>query len=534
MKRSVLGVKLCFLEKPPVSEVNAMNKVSMKQGKVLGNEKQGYAEFLGIPYGSPPIGSLRFKPPTKPIPWKGVRDATIFASASLQPSTEYKHAHGSEDCLYLNVYKPTNPESSAPLPVMLWLHGGGFVNGSGNAFFSGLVAQTARAIIVTINYRLGPLGWLALPSLAAEAEDGNAGNYGLLDSIEALQWVQNNIEAFGGDPERVTVFGQSAGGEQVLALLASPPAKGMFQRAISMSAPAGLTLPDLTGATSRYASILKNLNIGSGEDQLRRLRSVPAQELINVADISWDILKNGLLYVPTVGGGVLPAQWIDLYRQGNFHRVPVMIGHTKQEMRLLAAIHENNLGRRLPREEAESCARGFIPENIIDKVLAEYNLKGSDDPSTVISDMLTAALFPAGLEKCRIALAKETTVYSYQTFDPDAQESHVHAKFSPIHAGHDSDLPALFQWDDFENEPTRLNAEQRKYAIQLGRYFGQFAATGDPNGPDLPKWRSMNEGYVQYLETDRTGGTRSVRNSDYLKEHRYDFWSPIIHPEPDF
>ena len=400
-----------------------------------------------------------------------------------------------------------------------------------NAFFGGLLAQTARAIIVTVNYRLGPHGWLALPGLAAEAKDGNAGNYGLLDNIAALGWVQHDIEAFGGDPQQVTVFGQSAGGEQVLALLASPPAKGMFQRAISMSAPAGLTLPDLTGSASRHASLLKKLNCGTGDDQLNRLRSVKAQELINAADINWDIIKNGILYTPTVGGPVLPAQWIDLYREDKFHHVPVMIGHTKQESRLLTSIHENNVGRRLTRADAEELVRGFFPADV-EEISQEYGLGGSDDPSTVISDIVTDFLWVTGLEMCRVALARHTTVFSYQTFDPEAQESHVHAKFSPIRAGHDFDLPALFQWDDFASEPPNLTGEQRRYAVQLGRYFGQFAATGDPNGPDLPEWRSMNEGYVQYLETERTGGSRSVRNSDYYQEHRVDFWSPLIHPEP--
>ncbi|RPJ17667.1 MAG: carboxylesterase family protein [Deltaproteobacteria bacterium] len=509
-----------------------MTIVTIQQGKLLGAEHQGYAEFLGVPYGAPPVGELRFRPPEAPSPWKGVRDARRLAAPSLQPSTEYDPCQGSEDCLYLNVYKPTGPGLSGPLPAMVWLHGGGFMNGSGNAFFGGLLAQTARAIIVTVNYRLGPFGWLALPSLAAEAKDGNAGNYGLLDNIAALAWVRTNIEAFGGDPERVTVFGQSAGGEQVFALLASPPARGLFQRAISMSAPAGLTLPELAASAPQRVGLLKTLNCADGGDQVARLRRVKAQELINAAeDLNWDVLKSGLPYVPTVGGPVLPGQWVDLFRENKFHHVPVMIGHTKQEGRLFLAIHENNLGRRVTRSDAEGVLRGFYPD-AVEKISQEYGLSRSDDPGAAIADLVVDSLFATGLEKCRIALARHTKVFSYQTYDPNAQESHVHAKFSPIHAGHDSDLPPLFQWDDFTSKPASLTPEQLKYAIELGRYFGQFAANGDPNGPDLPEWRPMNDGYVQYIETESTGGTRSILNADYYKDHRVKFWSPLIHPEP--
>jgi para-nitrobenzyl esterase len=510
--------------------------VRTKHGELLGKERPGYAAVLGIPYAAPPVGDLRFRPPQEPVPWDGVRDGTIFGPASLQPSTEYDPANGSEDCLYLNVYEPTGPSGPESLPVMVWLHGGGFVNGSGNAFFGGFLAQTAGAVIVTVNYRLGPLGWLALPSLAAESEDGNAGNYGLLDTIAALGWVRDNIAAFGGDPGRVTVFGQSAGAEQVLALLASPLTAGLLHRAISMSAPAGLTLPDLDAAAARNTGFLQRMGCEDTGAQLSLLRGASAQSLVNAAQMSWDLVAaGGIPFTPTVGGGVLPGQWLDLFRQGKFHHVPVMIGHTKQEGRLFTAIHENNLGRRVTSEDLTGrlVASGLFPEPLIKEVARKYELDSTPDIGGALADTLVDSLWAAGLEKCRAALARETTVYSYQTFDPDAPESHVHAQFSTIGAGHDSDLSELFQWDDFTSEPPRLSAEQQRYAVQLGRYWGQFAATGDPNGAGLPTWRPMNEGYVQYLETDRTGGTRSVTNAEYQEDHKYRFWSPIINPEPD-
>ena len=196
--------------------------IQTDKGKIKCSQFDTHLEGLGIPYAAPPVGDLRLRAPVEHAAWSDVRDATRFGSASLQTKTEYGEAQGSEDCLYLNVYKPNVADDSQLIPVMVWIHGGGFISGSGNAFYGANLARTAQAIVVTINYRLGPLGWLGLPSLADEAPDHSTGNYGLLDSIAALKWVKHNIAAFGGDPGRVTIFGQSAGGEQIFALFASP------------------------------------------------------------------------------------------------------------------------------------------------------------------------------------------------------------------------------------------------------------------------------------------------------------------------
>jgi para-nitrobenzyl esterase len=180
--------------------------IQTDKGKVRCSQFETHLEGRGIPYAAPPVGDLRLRAPVEHDAWTDVRDATRFASASLQSKTEYDREQGSEDCLYLNVYRPGSATDGSPLPVMMWIHGGGFVNGSGNAFYGAFLAQTANAVVVTINYRLGPLGWLALPSLAAEAKDHSTGNYGLLDSIAALNWIRRNISSFGGDAGRVTIL----------------------------------------------------------------------------------------------------------------------------------------------------------------------------------------------------------------------------------------------------------------------------------------------------------------------------------------
>lgn len=412
---------------------------------------------------------------------------------------------------------------------MVWLHGGGFVNGSGNAFMGGFLARTARSIVVTVNYRLGPLGWLALPSLAAESDVGSTGNYGLMDSMAALGWVRRNIDAFGGDPGRVTVIGQSAGGEQVFALLASPLAEGLFDRAISMSAPAGFTSPDVAASAAKRTQLLSELTCSP--DDLACLRRPGGQQVIAAAHESWNILGNtGLQYSPTVDGVALPGQWVDLFRQGKFHRVPVLVGHTKEEGRLFTAIYENDAGGKMTPEQASRLTHDFFPGRI-DEVAAEYRLSATDEPGDTISEMVCDALWATGLQQCCEELGKFTSVFHYHTFDPDAPESHVHGRYSTIRAGHDSDLAYLFQWDDFAGRAPSFTSEQHRYAVELGRYFGQFADTGDPNGEDLLQWPSSAQGGGQYLEMPKTGGTRSTPADQYSSEHRIEFWRPIIHPE---
>ena len=461
-----------------------------------------------------------------------MRDATRFASASLQAKTEYDGAQGSEDCLYLNVYKPAAANDSFPLPVMLWLHGGGFVNGSGNAFNGAFLAQTANVIVVTVNYRLGPLGWLALPSLAAEAEDHSTGNYGLLDSIAALKWVKRNIPFFGGDAGRVTIFGQSAGGEQVLALVASPLAAGLFHRAISMSAPAGLSLPTVAQIAPKRAEFAAKLGCSDAATQPACLRRPEAQQIIDAAEEGWNVLEDaGLSWTPTVDDAVLPDQWLNVFRQGRFNRVPVMVGHTKEEIRLMGAIFENDAGGKMTTAQAQHILKKFFgPKS--EKVMQEYAFDAAPEPNGVCAKIMTDFLFATGEENDRDALAQFVPVFAYRSYDPNAPESHVHALYSKIGAGHDFDLAYLFQWDDFAGKKPEFTPEQETLALQMGRYFGQFAASGDPNRGDLPRWSPTSAGQIQYLEPLSTGGVRSVPIKTYLDEHKVPFWRSLMSPAP--
>jgi para-nitrobenzyl esterase len=481
----------------------------------------------GIPYAAPPVGALRFRPPAPPQRWRGVRDATRFASACLQAATAYDPAQGAEDCLYLNVYRPPAARSAGALPVIVWLHGGGFMNGSGNAFDGTRLATSANAVVVTVNYRLGPFGWLALPSLAAETPDGTTGNYGLLDSIAALQWVKRNIAALGGDPARVTVAGQSAGGEQVLALLSSDAATGLFSRAISMSAPTSLPLATTVQSAARRGDFLAKLGCTDVATQATCLRKVGAATMLAAADESWDLLRvpGFLRWTPTLDGAVLKAQWVDRYRAGRAPRSPVMIGHTADEGALFTAIYQNVQGS--PMTDAE--VAGEIERIFKDKaaaVAAAYPATRFPTPRARMDAIMVDALFAEGETLDRAALAAFQPVYGYRFADPQAPESHVHSRFDPIGSGHDSDLAYLFQWDDFAGRRPALDADQRRLAETIGQYWGRFAATGDPNGPGLPVWPTAGAGgdTVQLLETSAQGGVRTAAPGSYRRDHQLELW----------
>lgn len=522
----VLGIT-CSLAKPASGEELA---VHVAQGDLRCTAADTGFRCLGIPYAAPPLQDLRFKAPAPPAVWQGVRDATQFASGCLQAKTEYSKAQqGSEDCLYLNVYspRPRTAGEQGRLPVMVWLHGGGFINGSGNAFNGALLAKTADVIVVTVNYRLGPFGWLALPTLAAEAPDHSTGNYGLQDSLAALAWVQRNIAVFGGDSRRVTLFGQSAGGEQTLALIASPRAAGLFQRAISMSAPATLPMPTVEQAAAKRVEFLHELGCTEPAIQLACLRALPAERLLAAAHLSWDLLGLlGLQWTPTMDGVVLPDQWIKRFRDGQINVVPVMVGQTRDEGRLFVAIRENVEGAPLKPAYAEERIRKFfgLAGPLILRRYGEDRFPvAGDRMARGISD----ALFAAGLTANRAALAPHTRVYGYETCDPNATASHVEALHSKLGCAHDSDLPYLFQWDDHTGEPMKFNAQQATLAVTMGRYWGHFAATGNPNGEGLAPWpaQTTDSAPIQLLEIASAGGVRTVSADEYAARHDLQFWA---------
>jgi para-nitrobenzyl esterase len=309
--------------------------VEIASGKLEGREADGVQSFLGIPYAAPPIGRWRFTPPQPVAPWSGIRSADSFGGACPQPPSVLPGmAVGTqnEDCLFLNVYTPR--ADGGRRPVLVWIHGGGFSTGSGSqAIYDGArLARRGDVVVVTINYRLGPLGFLA-PGAAGLALDGATDNAGLLDQVAALAWVRAHIASFGGDPEQVTIFGESAGGMSVATLLATPAARGLFHRAIAQSGSAQATKrPD--DAARVTAQLLAELGLDPSRSEA--LREVPVDDLVaaqtrTVAKLQHEMF---LIFAPVVDPATLPVAPSQAVGDGAAREIPLLTGTTLDEWRL--------------------------------------------------------------------------------------------------------------------------------------------------------------------------------------------------------
>ena len=306
------------------------NSLSIESGAIAVPEPDasGVRVYKGIPYAAPPIGPLRWRPPEPVAAWTGVRPTHDFGAHSVQgvvwDDIDLGGAAISEDCLYLNVWTPAAPWTKARLPVMVWIHGGGFVAGSGaEARYDGARLAARGIVVVTVNHRLNALGFLAHPELTAESDHHASGNYGLLDLVAALQWVQRNIAAFGGDPDKVTIAGESAGSQAASALMASPLAKGLFARVIGESGSmfASPSRAPVTLAEAEAAGLDFMRKVGARS--LAELRAAPADAILAAAP--------GLGFRPIIDGWFLPRAPAEIFAAGEHSDVPLMAGWNKDE-----------------------------------------------------------------------------------------------------------------------------------------------------------------------------------------------------------
>ena len=340
----VIGFALAFLPvlagtahaaepAPPPAEL----RVTTEAGSVQGQRDSGVTSFKGLPYAAPPVGELRWRAPQPAVPWQGTRAAQERGNSCLQkPALSIESDGGDprpmgEDCLTLNLWTP-GTGAAAKLPVMVWIHGGALIFGAGGLpVYDGAALAQRGAVLVTVNYRLGALGFFAHPAIAAPGSASPV-NFGLLDQIAALQWVQRNIAAFGGDPGNVTIFGQSAGAESVLALLTSPLAQGLFHKAIAQS-PYGIPSHTLTKARETAIKIASALNLNGASATAAELRSVPAEafEALSGNDVS-------LTPVFVVGDEALPQPILSVFQQGREAHVPLIIGNTSDDGSIAVAM----------------------------------------------------------------------------------------------------------------------------------------------------------------------------------------------------
>jgi para-nitrobenzyl esterase len=486
--------------------------VRTSEGKARGTQHEGYRTFEGIPYAAPPVGALRFRAPQPPPRRRGTLDATAPRSQCAQLTRLGNPETFNEDCLYLNVTTPAGDSARRRgLAVMVWIHGGAFVYGNGAIYDAGKLARDGGVVVVTINYRLGPLGFLAHPQLTAEQPELGSGNFALQDQQAALRWVRRNARAFGGDPRKVTVFGESAGSASVCANIASPTARGLFGRAIAQSYSCTSDFVELREAEAAGAEYAEAVGCIEG-DVAACLREQSAEALLR----AWE----GGAFV--VGGGLLPQQPGTALATGTANRVDLMHGNTRDENRLFVPLE---VGTDLTAEEYEAIVRAsFGPA--ADQVLTLYPVNDTTSPvaalSNLNSDAGTALSTCDHLDAYEVASQRRgVRTYAYQFRDRTASPLVDFPDFDEG-AAHATELPYLFP--GLFGEP--LTAQQQELSDAMVGYWTTFARFGRPFGKDLPRWPSFrgSDDVLGLAPVDQ-GGIAPV---DVAAESNCAFWASLL------
>jgi para-nitrobenzyl esterase len=450
--------------------------VSTDRGVVRGALAGPVRQFLGIPYAAPPVGALRWRAPQAHAAWSAVRDATAFGSPCPQTAGRGNPGSADEDCLSLNVYAPARADRGKKLPVMFWIHGGSLVTGAGSLY--GPAELVARdVVVVTINYRLGALGFLAHPALSAETPAGASGNYGMVDQVAALRWTQRNIRRFGGDPGNVTIFGESSGGTSVHTQLVSPLARGLFAKAIAQSGaapPAQATQAEANAAGAAFADAA-----GCPDQTASCLRGLPVATLL---------AHQAGLYFPNIDGTVLTQSIGSALATGAFNRVPLIEGTNHDEWRFFVATAELASGRPIAADGYEAAIQSFLigaPQSFVD-LLANvvYPLSAyGGDPSVALGALGTDPAFACPARTAVRAVSQFAPAFQYEFADEDAPAVLPPVGF-PQGAAHATELQYLFP--NVARGP--LSPAQQQLSAAMIGYWTRFARTGDPNSDGAPAW----------------------------------------------
>lgn len=506
-------------------------EVELNQGALRGASKSGVQSFLGIPYAAPPVGALRFRAPAAPERWSGMRDARAFAPVCPQTriGAGAPAIAGDEDCLYLNVHAPDVDD--ADLPVMLWIHGGGRRVGDGRRDVSAFVRET-RSIVVTIQYRLDHLAFLAHPALSAEDPARlTSANYGFQDAIAALRWVRDEIAVFGGDSQRVTIAGLSGGGTMVCGLLVSPHAAGLFQRAIVQSAGSCWFPTDpISLAEARGVALATKLGCDTGTNVPACLRAQPIEAFFRTGasvdnpfpagSTEWfaaqPILGGRSGHV--VDGYVFPRSWPQAFRAGAFHRVPLMIGVTEHEGRRIYGELLYQMGASpLDASDYPRALHGLLgSEALAAAAAAQYPLDATEGSAArQFADIATDVHYtcPHAEHAAATAPYTPTWLYRFRVAGPR------HSDRIELGAYHGADTELLFGASS-SGRKTQLAPAQQRAARTLRGYVARFMRTGDPNGDGAARWPAHDtELGSQHLDFDATPHAAGA-----LRENACGFW----------
>ena len=511
MKKRPTGVAALMMALMCASAASAQVKeADVTGGRVAGVVASGISTFKGVPFAAPPVGALRWKAPQPVKPWTGVKQASAFAPACVQDASFPKLFGApptlSEGCLYLNVWTPAKSASDA-LPVMVWIYGGGFVLGQTSVpLYDGARLAEKGVVLVSVAYRVGIFGFLAHPDLSRESGKGS-GNYGLQDMIAGLQWVKANIAKFGGDPTRVTIFGESAGGIAVSMLAASPAAKGLFHRAISESG-GNFAPPRITNEGGQNAPALKVAE-ANGQEFLAKLKAsdIKAARELPVEKLQAAVgpgLQNG--FWPVFDGDVLPGDQYALYTAGRFNDTPVLIGTNSDEGALFAQPGMNTA-------RFESMIRGGYGKQA-DSVLAAYPHASEADATKAGKDIMRDSLFAWPTWAWAMLQSQKGKGHAYvYYFDHRTPQS-------PNGANHGSEMAFVFR-NLIGGGPVGLSGparpEDTAMSELMSSYWVNFAKNGDPNGPSLPRWPAFTSSSQNLMLFDAKSSARPVPNMTQIK-----------------
>ncbi|HEX6521989.1 MAG TPA: carboxylesterase family protein [Streptosporangiaceae bacterium] len=480
----------------------------VSDGSLKGTVSQGVREFLGVPYAAPPVHDLRFAPPRPAQPWSGVRPATAQGPACIQfqPMGVRNNQATSEDCLYLDIYTPPTAHPGDNLPVVFWMHGGNFTEGTGVAYGGQRFTSLTNSIFVSINYRLGAYGYLALPQFG----DGS-GDYGLLDQIAALKWVRSNIAAFGGNAHGITIDGQSAGSGSVCDILASPMAAGLFQRAILESGSCAIVAPtSLSEAQALGALFAGTAGCGQPAAAVTCLRNGRTPNLVAAA-------QRDVINAPAYGTPALPLPPTQAIASGQWNKVPVIIGTVRSEGKLFFTAQ----ARLTAAQYTAAIDTRYGPSAAA--ILSHYPVSSYPSPFYA-----RAAVFTDSLVACPSYWSASQFGSQVPTWEEEFDDPTSPTGFASQPPGidmsnaHSAELAYLWNFTLVERP---LTATELRLGEQMDRYWGAFARTANPNVPGQVAWPKVTAATHPVISFHPAGNT--VSTTGFPAEHQCDFWATI-------
>ncbi len=499
------GLLVCFFSLPALVMAQS-HPIPTASGLVSGVAlSQGIEVFKGIPFAAPPVGKLRWRPPQPVAAWQGVRKADHFGPPCMQTRSPERvgpwtaaflsKLQPSENCLYLNLWTTSKP-AVAPRPVIVWIYGGGFTSGAGSvSIYDGAALASKGVVVVNFNYRVGAFGFLAYPGLTEESPHHSSGNYALLDQIAALRWVERNIAAFGGDPHQVTIFGQSAGAESVWLLMQSPLARGLFERAIIMSGPAGIPPPPAQGSLAAAETRGQKLAAKLGANSLEQLRAMPAGTIMQES--------KGMRWWPIRDGWVLRAGWHPE------HEVPVINGMVADDIGI--GYYGNGPAPPVTLKAYDAKLQMICGDKVA-ACMKLYRAGNSQQAAvairTALQDRARVSLYKWAVEQTR----DSPQVYTYY-FDQKIPWPQ-HPEYGVFHS---SELPYVFGNLRLLGRPWQ--PADWRVAREMSAYWTNFAKTGSPNASGLPTWPAFHVGNLTIMQLGSRMGPMPLASAARLQ-----FW----------